>query len=173
MKDNRMNANEQTQMAREMSLGLVNEVNAVLLAQAVADVEQERCDKIKRKLLAEREYFVAERWNRLKTPARVTDPNLAYLMGDADAAEYYAALDAAYATAGYKLEPGYCPALIAENVQVQAENAMIVAAGKWFSQFVDGDSPRVWGPNREKLIGLLIGMVVNAPGYVAPKVKGN
>lgn len=167
-----MNANEQTQMAREMSLGLVNEVNAVLLATAVADVEREKCDAIQRRLLAEAEYFGRNktRSNPAGDRFRVQEPKDSWLMEDEDAARYYAALDAAYAEAGYVLEPGYCPALIAENAQCQAENAMIVAAGKWFPEFVDEGTPRVYGEKRAKLVDLLIGLVVNFPGYKAPKV---
>lgn len=170
-----MNAKQQAKMAREMAAGLVNEVNAVLLAQAVADVERERVDKIQRRLLSEAVYMGARPSFAVPdgAPFRVTEPKYSWLMEDEDAARYYAALDAAYAAAGYELEPGYCPALMAENAQCQAENAMIVAAGKWFPEFVDEGTPRVYGEKRDKLVELLIGLVVNAPGYVAPKVKGN
>jgi hypothetical protein len=170
-----MNAKQHARMAREMSRGLVNEVNAVLLATAVAEIERERCDKIQRRVLAEAEYMGARPSFTVPggVPFRVTEPKDDWLMDEADAKRYYAALDAAYAAAGYELDPGYCPALIAENAQCQVESAMIVAAGKWFPEFVDGDLPRVWGPNRTKLVELLIGMVVNAPGYVAPKAKGH
>ena len=167
-----MDAKQHAKLAREMARSLVNEVNTVLLAQAVADVEREKCDAIQRRLLAESEYFGRHktRSNPTGDRFRVLEPKDDWLMEDEDAARFYAALDAAYAAAGYKLEPGYCPALMAENAQCQAENAMIVAAGKWFPEFVDEGTPRVWGEKRDKLVELLIGLVVNFPGYKAPKV---
>lgn len=167
-----MNKREHAKMAREVSLGLVNEVNAVLLATAVAEVEREACDKIHRRLLAEAEYTGLHKTcsNKAGVPFRVTEPKDDWLMDEESSARYYAALDAAYAEAGYELEPGFCPALIAGHALIKAENAMIVAAGKWFPEFVDDGCPRVWGENRTKLIKLLIGLVVNFPGYKTPKL---
>jgi hypothetical protein len=169
-----MNAKEHAKLAREMSLGLVNEVNAVLIATAIAETEREACDKIHRRLLAESEYNGTRSSRAIPggAPFRVTEPKDDWLMDEESSARYYAALDAAYAAAGYELEPGYCPALIAGHALIKAENAMIVAAGKWFPAFVDEGCPRVWGENRDNLVKLLIGLVVNFPGYKAPKLKG-
>ena len=162
-------------VARDMARGLVPHVNALVLARTVAEIEREKCDKIQRALLADREYFIAERWNRLKTPERVTDPKLAYLMGETDAAEYYAAMNVAYAAAGYVLEPGNCPACMAEYVQTQAEWALIEAAQKWFpdvdnTRLLCGTGGKGNGlETRQEYIDLLVKLVVNFPGYEAPK----
>ena len=165
------------QKAKAMAKGLVANVNAYLLARTVAEVEREKCDKIQRALLADREYFIAERWNRLKAPERVTEPKDAYLMGDADAAEYYAALNAAYVAAGYVLEePGNCPALMAEHLQTQAEWALIEAAQEWFpdvdnNRLLCGTGGKGNGlETRQEYIDLLVKLVVNFPTYVAPKL---
>ena len=170
----RSDAMNQAKLAREMARGLVPQVNTYIMARAVAEVERETCDAIQRKILAEKEYFVAERFRRLKTPDRVTEPKLAYLMGDADAAEYYAALDAAYKATGYALEPGNCPALMAEYVQTQAEWALIEAAQEWFpdidnNKLLCGTGGKGNGlETRQEYIDLLVKLVVNFPGYEAP-----
>lgn len=160
-----MNAKQQAKMAREMSLGLVNEVNAVLLATAVAEVERERIGAIRAKILADGDYRDAK-GNRIVEPAKD------WMMADDAFPAYIALVEASDPDRPGDLEPGYCPALIAETVRINAENDMIVAAGKWFPVFVDGDCPRVWGENRTKLVKLLMGMVVNFPGYKAPNLKG-
>ena len=57
----------------------------------------------------------------------VDNPSLDYLMADKDSDIYYAELDKAKALHpfGKDLEPGFCPLLIAENLQRQACQLMI------------------------------------------------
>lgn len=58
----------------------------------------------------------------------ITSPADLYLSDDDEqCARFYADCDRAHAAHGYKLEPGFCPALVAENHVIELENAFIDA----------------------------------------------
>jgi hypothetical protein len=160
--------------AREMSLALVPQVNAYLLARTVAEARRDEVDATKRRLLAEGHYFTSAKWAPRMPVKRILSPDGDWLMDDEQAKGYYAALDAAHKAAGYDLEPGHCPALVAEHVQTQAEWALIEAAQKWFPEVTNdrllcGTKTTGGVETRQQYIDLLVKLVVNAPGYVAPK----
>lgn len=153
---------------KQASVALRRLVNTVLLAKAQAELLREKCDAIQRQVLAAGEYKTSDHWEPRIPVGRVTDPKLAYLMDDDQAPGYYAALDAAYRAAGYTdLKPGHCPALIAEDLLIQAEWALIDAAEQFFPEMA---ADRLYGETRAKYLDLLIRAVVNYPGYKAPKV---
>lgn len=153
---------------KKASKALRTPVNAVILAQAHAELMRAKCDTIQRRLLGEREYFTSAEWEPRLAVKRVVEPRLSYLMSDEDSAVYLAALDAAYREAGYtELEPGQCPALIAEHLLMLAERALFECAERFFPEIQAG---HLYGANRKKYLELLQGMVVNAPGYKAPKL---
>lgn len=63
----------------------------------------------------------------------IPDSGRVWLCPDEDACDrYYAACDEAFAAAGYELEPGYWPNLIAQSDLMAAENDLISLAADWF-----------------------------------------
>lgn len=48
----------------------------------------------------------------------------------ADCTEYYAELDELHRQHGFSVKPGYCPALVAQTAQIEAENALIASFSK-------------------------------------------
>jgi hypothetical protein len=139
-----------------------------MLAQAHAELMRAKCDKIQRRLLGEREYKTSEQWLPHIPVGRVTDPSLTYLLADEDSVVYLAALDAAYREAGYTdLEPGHCPALIAERLLMLAQRTLFECAKEFFPEI---QADHLYGEHRQKYLDLLLGMVVSAPGYKAPKL---
>ena len=69
--------------------------------------------------------------------AAITDPKRLYHCDDrAKCAEYYAACDAAHREHGFTGETGCCPALIAEDAQIKAENAVLDALGDFLGQHI-------------------------------------
>jgi hypothetical protein len=89
--------------------------------------------------------------------------------------EYDAAIQAADADHRRNLEPGYCPALVAENLQMEAEHALIGCAEQFFpnvtvDSLLCGTRTMNGLDALKKYLELLIGLVVNAPGYRAPRI---
>lgn len=141
---------------KELVKALKPHVDTLLLATAVAEVEREKCDKIQRRLLGTGSY------------GGDGDPKAVYLLPDEATDRYFRDLGIAYREAGYTdLEPGHCPALIAEHLQTQAEWELIKAAGEFFpgvtnNTLLCGVKGMGGLETRQKFIDLCIGMVVGA-----------
>lgn len=89
---------------------------------------------------------------RRPTGEAIVDPGKVYLCKDeAACAAYFAACDVAHKQHGYDLEPGYCPASIAEYAVTQAENALLKLAAGLYEGFA-----RVYGKQRDELLALLL-----------------
>lgn len=135
-------------------------VDVLLLAMVNADIKRKECDAIQRRLLASGRY------------GGDGEPKNVYLLPDEAASRYFFDLDKAYCEAGYKdLQPGHCPALIAEHLRTQAEWALIAAAEEFFpgvtnDRLLCGTGKGDGLETRQRYIDLLIGMVVNHPDYV-------
>ena len=112
-------------------------------------------------------------------PDPITEPKHAFLMDEVDAADYHAECQAriqklyspkSLAAMGWK--PGYCPALIAEHLQVQTEWLLIEAGGRMMGV----DKPEEMNNSllclglekRREFIDLLVGLVVNLPDFRNP-----
>jgi hypothetical protein len=140
-------------------------VNVLLLRKAYAQIEREKCDKIQRRLLATGSY------------GGDGNPKTVYRLPAEATNRYFADLDTAYREAGYRhLSPGYCPALIAEHAETEAEWALIKAAEEFFpgvtnDKLLCGSKALGGLETREKYLDLLIGLVVNREGYKAPTDK--
>jgi hypothetical protein len=135
-------------------------VPVLLAARATAEVERERADRIQRAILDSSVFMRDSRWGE---PERITDPKRAYLMNDEDAARYFAALDVAYREAGYvDLEPGQCPALVAESARIKLENELLDAAEP--STGIAANRILCAGlEKRAEYLRLLIGLALKAP----------
>jgi hypothetical protein len=104
---------------------------------------------------------------RIKTP---DDPEFYCLHGRDESVEikdklrrYYEAVDAEHRRQGYlDLEPGHCPALRAENLHTEAENALIDSAHDLFPI----ESHQLYGDNRKKYLDLLLGVCIKALGEI-------
>lgn len=101
------------------------------------------------------------------------DPDFCLLHGRDESAEirdklrrYYEALDAEHRRQGYlDLEPGHSPALIAENLHTEAENALIDSAHELFGI----ESHQLYGDNRKIYLDLLLGACVKALSEIQTK----
>lgn len=147
--------------ADAMARALRPYVDLLLVAMAFAQLEREKIDKIQRRLLATGAY------------GGDGDPKKVWTLPDEATDRFYADCHKEYLAAGYKVEPGYCPALIAEHKQVEAEWALIKAAEEFFegvtnNQLLCGTKTMNGLETRQKYIDLLIGLVVNHPDYKPP-----
>lgn len=92
-------------------------------------------------------------------PPFITDPAQAWLMSDEDFAIYAAQLDEAKVKAGFEnLAPGYCPLLVAENLQMQAEHCLFDEA-RYITRI---DHRDIWDmEKRHTLRDLLVSLVLS------------
>ena len=164
--------------ARKVVAALRKNVDALLMATALAEVERERIDEIARAELASQIYTGRNPHRpEMAKGFRITEPKDAWHMCDHDAQQYYAKLNATYVRLGYKLpSPSHCPALMAETVKTKAEWALIAAALEFFptcdnDTLLCGTKDKGGLELRQEYLDLLIGLVVNAPGYRSP-LKG-
>lgn len=143
-------------------------VNDLLIKTARAELNRERVDAIKREILAGGAYFDSD-------GKQVFEPRYSWMIADRQWPTFFAACHAGYIEAGYAVEEGYCPALIAEHDQTKAEWTLITAA----EQFVPGvTNDRLLCGTKEKngleirreYLDLLCKIVVNRPGYRQPKL---
>ena len=117
---------------------------AVCMAQAFAECERERVDAYIRPVF-DRYTFIDEQGKR------ITKPRDLFMSAD-DATEFYAACDVAHRENGFTGESGYCPALIAESMLIDAQNALIKSGAALLG--IDGD---IYGEHRKKMLDLLLG----------------
>jgi hypothetical protein len=54
----------------------------------------------------------------------ITDPKLSYMIAENFAEDFYSSLDREYKNAGFEVEPGYCPLLVAEDMERKAVRRM-------------------------------------------------
>lgn len=80
-------------------------------------------------ILAKHQFHIAAQWVREGDADRVIlDRKLSYLLDDADAAVFYSECHQARDAAGLKVDnPEHCPLCVAENLRIQAENALLEA----------------------------------------------
>ena len=98
-------------------------VAAVLVAREHARETREKVDAYTRPILAAAGLCEAD------GGAAILESRWLFLCDDDDGcAAFYAACDDANRAHGYELEPGYCPALVAESDLITAENLLIEAA---------------------------------------------
>lgn len=146
--------------AKQVAEALTPHVNTLLLATAYAQLERERVDKIQRKIL--------------KDMGVTCDPEHVYQLADSTAKVFYDRCNAWHLAEGFKpAAEGYCPALTAETLKIEAEWAVITAAEQFFPECTNetllcGTKTEGGLETRRKYLDLLIGLCVNAPGYRSP-----
>lgn len=148
---------------KNMAAGLAHEARAVLMATAHAQLERERMNALDRELIA----F----WKPVDrhTGAPITKPEHTWRMGESFWKDYHADRQARIDAMGYKLPRDHCPALVAEGVQRRAERLLLTSAARWIGHLhPDG----LYSCELHKrALKLVLGLVVNHPGFEAPKLK--
>ena len=108
---------------------LLSCARAVLNARALAEVTREKIDAISAELLDIFNIHADAKWGERVTEPGILTPKNAYLMSDEDASIYYPEREKAIRKAGFTSHKvGYCPALIAEDLQRQAERLFMEAS---------------------------------------------
>jgi hypothetical protein len=155
-----MDINTQTVKAAVDTPEVKELVCKYLAAHVKAEVTRAEVDKITAKILAEFPLYAT-----IKDSKRITDPKYTWLCGDdARMATFYAMTDKAERAAGLKptsMPDDYCPALVAEDEQRQAENALIEASGGPLGVSNEGLLCSGHGKgleNRQKWIDLVVGL---------------
>lgn len=157
---------------KKIAEALTPHVKTLLVATAFAQCERERVDKIQRKVLADQIFHGRKHISRdEEVQYRVTEPRESYHMDELSAKRYHDTLNAIHVANGYaKAAEGYCPALVAETLQTEAEWAVIEAAQAFFpdisnNRLLCGTKDLGGLELRKKWLDLCIGLVVNYPGF--------
>lgn len=144
-------------------------VNAYLIARAHAETMRKAVDEIEHQILEELPIYDTKR----PGGRRLYRGDDLYLTDDAEAcAGFYA--EANRRERASKLKPAnmgdeYCPALVAENLQRDAERLLIDTTGEPFGVTHE----KVWcaadaAQNSKAWIDSVVGFIVRQPGYISP-----
>ena len=131
---------------------------AVLMARVYADMERERVNAYILPIF--KSYgFTYGAIARGQREGLIPTPHDLYLADDGPIMQdYYAECDAAHRAHGFKGSQGHCPALVAENLLMITERALIDLAESLFGI----GSNDVFGDDRKKYLELLIGAALKA-----------
>lgn len=111
----------------------IKAAKAVFLAMAHTETVRPIVEGYQRELIAYMRPMVASKWRERMGDKEITDIKHTYLMDDNDAKWYYAECDKKAAENGFKTPgPGYCPLLMAENLQIKAEAVLVDCMGERF-----------------------------------------
>jgi len=161
---------------QDVTQDVKSSVNAYLMARAYAETMRSAIDKIQRGVLEECPLTNGLEVKHGKSERRITDPEHAYLETREDhIQDYYAECDKREREAGLKpkeMEFDYCPALVAEHLQVKSEWLLIESAAEMLGE----DKPEDFNnkllchglESRKKFIDLVVGLVLNLPDFENP-----
>lgn len=125
---------------------------AVCQAKAFAQVERDRVDAYIKPLLAD--FSLKDDDGNY-----ITEPNAVYLCNNEEQVkEYFEACDREHRKHGFTGPHGHCPALIAENLQMDAEQALIQAGAILFGMA----ELHVYGEDRKNILNILLGACINS-----------
>ncbi len=133
-------------LKQKPSAELLKAAETVFLAQAHADTLRPIVTGYQRQILNEKEYLIAEEWEershgRIKRE-RITDPEKAYLLNEADFKEYLKKVDQHHIKRGYAdlVKEGKCPLLVAESMERDARRELLEEA-----EYITGIDPaKIW-----------------------------
>lgn len=127
---------------------------AVCMAQAFAELERARVTAYVLPIFAKYEFYTDLEAERGGQRERIANPDLLYLSQDeAQVRAYYDECDAAHRAHGFEGPKDHCPALVAANLLMDAQRALIEAG----AGFLGFDANSVWGEKREQMLKLLLG----------------
>lgn len=127
----------------------------VLKAQAYAEIKRKQVDEYIAPIFARYEFYVSKDCRVAEKNERITKESDLYLTDlDSDNVKaFYAECDEAHRAHGFDGPTGHCPALVAEHLHIQAQNALLDAG----EELTGIDAPMLYGDKRKKMLGLLIG----------------
>lgn len=134
---------------RKFSADIAPAANAVLMAQAFAEIERER---VAAYILP---IFHGYRFIDKRTGEPITDPDRLYLVEDLDdplVLAFYADCDQAHRAHGFTGPAGHCPALTAEHLHTVTEWELIKLAAPFFG--INPDA--LAGEHRARFLDLVI-----------------
>lgn len=154
-------------------------VNAYLMARTLAKCEREKVDSLARGILETASYHADLKFvTRERTSERITDPDKAWMLEAEEHHNYLIDLRKALQGAGYTIksiqgEPEYsynCPALMAEGLQMDAEHLLIEATAEMIGEKDDLVHNLICAglDKYHQFIDLVVGMIVNMPGFRNP-----
>lgn len=167
----------------QMPQSVKSAVNAYLMARAHAELQREKVDSIARELLTTAEYYTDPKFitRARKKSERITEPKNAWLLEDSEHTDYLLDLKHALKKAGYKIEdiPGEpahsykCPALVAEDIQRDAERLIIKTAAEMLGETEDFHHKLLCNglDKYYQFIDLVVKLVVNLPNFKNPLTK--
>jgi len=141
-------------------------VAAYLVARAKAEVLREAVDAVFAEILAEREIYPAEEWRKCGDVGRILDHDRLSWSELHDFNAVIAEASCIERERGIKpadMEEQYCPALVAEHAQLEAEWAILKAGFAMIGSPAD-DWKRLYGDKRAQFLDLVVRLVVNEPG---------
>jgi hypothetical protein len=147
---------------KQHSRDIAPAARAVLMARAHAELTRERVDAYIQPIF---ESFNFHYSGELAEKCKLSGPLPArkdlYLCGDdVKVRAYFDACDLAHRERGFTGPKDHCPALIAENLQMETERAFLKLASPLFGvEFED-----TYGEQRVKALDLLIGACIKAEG---------
>ena len=145
-----------------VSENLIRAGETLMAAMAFAKEQRRRVDEIVRGILAEREYLIADEFRRYydrRKSLRVLEPKDTFLIASEERETLlYPEITRRQEAAGlFPQKPGCCPALEAESLQTQAENAFLLLLGSVMGQ--GNIFLRAYGKNREAALHLGLSLV--------------
>ena len=133
---------------------------AVCLAQAFAECERERVDAYVRPIFERYAFQLAGKWNLSGPVEKLSD---LYLCEDERLPEFYEELDKAHRLHGFTGPHGHCPALVAEMLLVNAQNALLASG----CALMGIEREALYGENRRKMLDLLMGAALKSARELA------
>jgi hypothetical protein len=150
----------------------VNAVNTYLLAKAHAEVWRERVEPIQRDMLKMVGAVYADKYEK-HAGEPITNPKHSWRMSDEKHREWCEELDHEYRSRGWLSEAdefSVCPLLKAEELQRQAERAVLLGASA-IIEHLEPDGLICSGlENYRKGLDLVVSLIVNAPTYRRPSM---
>lgn len=153
-------------------------VNAYLVAHTHAELWRQRMTDWERQELARFEYLADKKWVDRGRAERITDPKYTFMLAQPEAWNMFFE-ERQYYVDSLKvpgLKHGNCPACMAEGWQRTTETLLIQQAamlpGLQLTDVTPEKLLRHGLQTYRKMIDLLVGLVVNSPGYKAPELAG-
>jgi hypothetical protein len=131
------------------------------MAQAHAELKREQVDAYIRPVFDRFNFVIGPNMagSRRDAGERITDPRQLYLSEDeAQCAAFYAACDVAHREHGFTGEHGFCPALVAEALLIDAQNALLRSG----CDLLGLDDIPCMPKDRAKMLDLLFGACIKA-----------
>ncbi len=145
------------------STEMVEAAKTVFMAMAWKGTIEPIVTGYEREILSRHQFHISDEWTAKGMPDKIIlDPKETYLLNDIDSKIYINETFMARDNAGLKVDnPEFCPLLVAETMQIDAETALIAT----MESITHLEPGQLYGENRKKLIDLTLRLL-------APFMKG-